>query len=124
MSRRGRFLRTVSLALIVTGQAACSSWHVESASPAQVLESHPGKVRVRRTDGTHLVLSHPHVVQDSLVGQVHGQPGAVALVEVDDVAVRRGSALKTGGLVFGILAAPVAALGLACALGADCHMGM
>ncbi|HEY6947644.1 MAG TPA: hypothetical protein VI297_02410, partial [Gemmatimonadales bacterium] len=51
------------------------------------------------------------------------QPVGVGPGDVSEIAVRRTSTFKTGGLVLGILALPFAIIGGACALGADCHFG-
>jgi hypothetical protein len=89
--------------------SGCSSWHTVPVSPQElVADARPGSVRVRQPDGTRLVIA---------------QPVGVGLGDVTEIAVRRTSALKTGGLVLGILALPFAIIGGACALGAACHFG-
>lgn len=104
--------------------SGCGSWHAVPVSPQElVADARPGRVRVTQADGTRLVIGRPQIVGDSLVG-LHGhQPVGVGLRDVTEIAVRRTSALKTGGLVLGILALPFAIIGGACALGADCHFG-
>lgn len=104
--------------------SGCSSWHTVPVSPrALVADARPDRVRVTEPDGTRLVIAQPQVVGDSLVGLRGHRPVGVGLGDVTEIAVRRTSALKTGGLVLGILALPFALIGGACALGADCHFG-
>ncbi|HEX9055342.1 MAG TPA: hypothetical protein VF830_10590 [Gemmatimonadales bacterium] len=104
--------------------SGCASWHTVPVSPRElVADARPGSVRVRQPDGARVVIARPEIVGDSLVGLRGHQPVGVGLGDVTEIAVRRTSALKTGGLVLGILALPFAIIGGACALGADCHFG-
>lgn len=119
---RARPLVHVWLGLGMT--SGCSSWHTVPVTPQQsVADTRPGAVRVRRPDGTRLVIARPQIVGDSLTGSGGRRPVSVGLSDVTEIAVRRSSTLKTGGLVLGILALPFALIGGACALGADCHFG-
>jgi hypothetical protein len=88
-----------------------------------VADTRPGAARVRQPDGTRLVIARPQIVGDSLTGSSGCGPVGVVSSDVTEIAVRRTSALKMGGLVLGILALPFALIGGACALGADCHFG-
>ncbi len=104
--------------------SGCASWHTVPVSPRElVADARPGSVRVRQPDGARVVIARPEIVGDSLVDLRGHQPVGVGLGDVTEIAVRRTSALKTGGLVLGILALPFAIIGGACALGADCHFG-
>jgi hypothetical protein len=104
--------------------SGCSSWHTVPVSPRElVADARPGSVRVVQPDGTRLVIGRPQIAGDSLVGLRGHRPVGVGLGDVTEIAVRRTSVLRTGGLVVGILALPFAIIGGACALGADCHFG-
>jgi hypothetical protein len=93
---------------------ACTSWHVESLSPEQVIAKHPTQVRVTMAAGDQLVIRNPRVVADSIVGTSSHSAGrtpiGAPLSLVRGVATRRVSALKTGALGAGVLAVTVAVL--------------
>jgi hypothetical protein len=111
--------------LVASMLTACTNWRVEQVGPEELFASqHPKAVRVERADRSRVVLSRPYLIADSLVGTSRGQPTGVPLADISQLAVRRGNALKTSGLILGILAAPFALLGIACALGADCNFGV
>lgn len=111
--------------LVATTLTACTSWRVQQVGPEQLLAGQrPKAVRVERADRSRVVLSRPHLRGDSLVGTTRGQPAGVLLGDISQIAVRRGNALKTSGLILGILAAPFALLGVACAFGADCNFSV
>ncbi|HVE78157.1 MAG TPA: hypothetical protein VNA89_04830 [Gemmatimonadaceae bacterium] len=91
----------------------CTSWHrrdVSAGAAPAISSDHP--VRITRMDGSTMVLEHPRVVGDSVVGDVGDPPrrAAVALSDVQRMDVRRVSLLRTGGLALGVGAA---ALGVA-----------
>jgi hypothetical protein len=93
--------------------------------PGQLLAAkHPKAVRIERADRSRVVLSRPDLRGDSLIGTTRGRPTGVLLGDISQIAVRRGNALKTTGLILGILAAPFALLGVACAFGADCNFSV
>ena len=93
-------LRTL---LVVTTLTACTSWRVQPVSPEQLLnDERPKAVRVQRADRSRVVLNSPQLVSDSLLGTTHGQRTAVPLADITQIAVRRGNALKTTGLILGI----------------------
>ncbi|HSE28870.1 MAG TPA: hypothetical protein VLA95_11635 [Gemmatimonadales bacterium] len=101
--------RLLVVLLFLTG--ACTSWHVETMPPAElVAERKPEQVRVRLVDRSRLVLFTPAVLGDSLVGTVDGGRRTVALAEVNEIAVRRGNALGTVGFVGALVAASFATL--------------
>ena len=101
--------RLVVVLLLLTG--ACTSWHVETLPPAQlVAEKEPDQVRVRLVDRQRFVLRMPAVLGDSLVGRQDGGTRSVALAEINEIAVRRTSALKSVGFTLGLVAAALATL--------------
>lgn len=118
--------------LLAIHLAACTSWHVEQASPQALLDAqHPSRLRVTRRDGARIVLAHPSMVGDTLVGgsQGHsprvtpaqttlahssllgdtpvgaarGRSTRVAVADIASLAVRRGSAPRTLLLIGGII---------------------
>lgn len=97
--------------LVATTLTACTSWRVQPVSPEQLLiDQRPKAVRVQRADRSRVVLNAPQLVPDSLLGTTRGQRTAVPLADITQVAVRRVNALKTGGLIFGILATTFAVI--------------
>ena len=89
--------------LVVTTLTACTSWRVQSVSPEQLLiDERPNVVRVQRADRSRVVLNSPKLVSDSLLGTTRGQRTAVPLADITQIALRRGNALKTTGLILGI----------------------
>jgi hypothetical protein len=94
--------------LLITGQLiGCTGWHVESLSPAEVVErQQPNEIRVQHGDGRREVLYQPEVRGDSLLGRqdpsaAHHDRG-LALTDVKVVATRHVSAGRTAGLLLGI----------------------
>jgi hypothetical protein len=67
-----------------------------------------------------MVLKRPQLVGDSLFGRTDGKTAAVYVRDVSEIAVRRPNALKTVGLIVGIVAIPVALIGLKCLLQDGC----
>lgn len=117
------------LPFLMIGTAACTKWQVHSASPQQLIsERRPQKIRVTRTDHTQAVLMRPGIVNDSVYGildesrarldkagsQVsrHGAREAIALGDVDEVAIRKTEPIGTSLLVASILAAAYFAVAL------------
>jgi hypothetical protein len=91
--------------LVATTLTACTSWWVQRVSPEQLLkEERPRAVRVQRADRSRVILNSPQLVPDSLLGTIRGQRTSVLLTDITQIAVRRGNALKTTGLILGILA--------------------
>ena len=114
---------------LLIGTVACTKWQVQSASPQQLIsERRPKKIRVTRTDHTQAVLTRPSVVNDSVYGildesharldkagsQVsrHGAREAIALGDVDEVAIRKTEPIGTSLLVASVLAAGYFAIAL------------
>jgi hypothetical protein len=122
-SRAARKRCTGALLLITLQGAACQAWHAEAGAPPAVLATYqPTKLRVTRTDGRQVVLQHPAVRGDTLVGIAHNQNEQqevrIALTDVRQVATRGFSAGRTVALGVGVLG--VAAILLAAgACGAD-----
>ena len=92
-------LRIVLSAAIPVQAVGCTSWAVQQGSPSALIEQdHPSKVQVRHVDGTRQTLRHPTVEADSLVSAGPKDTVRVALTDVNRVAVRKFSPLKTFGL--------------------------
>jgi len=104
--------RPIAAALLVTllpQLTACTSWRVQSVSPAQAIsEARPRDVRVRlRRDSSTVVIPKAQIVGDSIVGYrepatFHFTPRrvSVALADVQEVAVSRVDAGLTVAAVF------------------------
>ena len=101
----------LSTLLVVTTLTACTSWRVQPVSPERLLnDESPKAVRVQRADSSRVVLNSPQLVSDSLLGTTRGQRTAVPLADITQIAVRRGDALKTTGLVLGVPATAFAVI--------------
>lgn len=119
---------------------ACTEWHVVQMSPQALLDAkHPTRVRVTLRDstgagpsqpsnpaysplgqnagrssdgaGAKIVLSHPSIIGDSLVGERAGASSAVAVADVSSVAIHRtspGKNLVLLGVIVGFIAAGAA----------------
>src|SRR5437870_11773110 len=72
MSANSRAVRrrcTATLLLMTLQGTACLAWHTEGVAPQVVLATQqPRALRVMRTDGRQLVLQHPVLRGDTLVG--------------------------------------------------------
>jgi hypothetical protein len=100
-----RIVRSVSLVVMVVMGAACTEWHVESVSPQQLIAAQPSKVRVTLTRGNQLVVRHPSIVADTLVGIGADPPIRVPLSQVQGIATRQVNAGRTRLLIGGIATA-------------------
>ena len=102
------WLQRSAAVILVSGQlSGCTSWRVETLSPADVVErQQPGEVRVQRTDRQYEVFYLPEVQGDSLLGRrrwnTKHPDRAVALADVKGIATRHVHAGRTAGLVLGI----------------------
>ena len=97
--------------LAVSTVSACSTWHTQPLTPAQVIaEQHPPAVRVDRADGNRQVIVEPRVIADSLVGTSGGRRLSVPLADIGAIAVSRGDPLKSVGMFLGVVAAIGAAV--------------
>lgn len=95
-----RVQRVVATGLLLAYLPSCSSWQVQNVEPAVVLQDRPPtQLRVTQQDGHELTLAVPHLSGDSLVGSIRGSETGIPLRDVRTVAVRRGNAAKTLGLV-------------------------
>ena len=92
-------LRLVLSVALLAQTLGCTAWEVQQISPRDLIEQEqPSKVQVRHADGTHRTLHHPSVEGDSLVSAGRKDTVRVALTDVNRVAVRKFSPLKTFGL--------------------------
>jgi hypothetical protein len=99
----------VGLGLVVGSLAACTTWEASAVAPEQLLAgaNAPYRVLVRDRTGHVVTLVNPKVVQDSVVGgeESRSTPGtpyvrrAVALADVETVAVNHRDGLKTAAVV-------------------------
>lgn len=119
MSRPLFFKRPVAVLLVVVQVAGCTSWHVETLPPAELIsQKHPGRLRVEQFDGKRVMVYRPEVQGDSLRGRPSaGSKGsrAVTLASVRTVSTSHFSAGKTLGLTLGVAAVAVAAAFIALA---------
>lgn len=88
--------------LILSVVQGCSSWTQQplTAGVAPVVSTER-PVRVTRANGSMMVLTHPYLAGDSLVGEVGDPPqrAALPLRDIQRVEERRGSAGRTAGVV-------------------------
>lgn len=123
MSRHLSLRRAVAVLLFVFQLAGCTTWHVETLPPAEVIaQRHPDRLRVEGADGKRQMFYGPEVQGDSLRGRewpASTGSRAVPLDRVRSVSTSRVSAGRTIGLVLGIPAAAV--LGFFIALVISCH---
>ncbi len=76
------------------------SWRTQQLAPPQVIsKKHPDRVRVTLTDSTALVLLHPKVLGDSMVGMVSGTRTAVASDRIARTELSVQNQWKTLGFV-------------------------
>lgn len=104
----GTWRRTFGAGFLAIQVLGCSSWRVQGPTPEAAIRSRqPSIVRLTRTDRTRLIVHHPTVKGDSLVGALFASPDTAAAVslplsEVQSVAVRRFDVLKSVGLYFAV----------------------
>ena len=61
--------RILSCILLPAYLSSCTSWHVQRASPAQVVqEEHPSQIRVTTTGHSVVILEAPRLSGDTLIG--------------------------------------------------------
>ena len=110
---------TATLLLMTLQGTACLAWHTEGVAPQVVLATQqPRALRVMRTDGRQLVLQHPVLRGDTLVGISDQQEEVrIALTDVRQVATRGFSAGRTVGLGVGLAAGVVGAFAAAYLIG-------
>lgn len=97
--------RPIACTLLVAFVAGCTTWRVQTLTPAQVIDRlHPTSVRVTTADSSEFVLEQPEMAGgDSLVGYQNGVPSSIVISDVTQVATRGFSSGKTVGLVAGIV---------------------
>ena len=101
--------RRLAATLLITALcgSACQAWRTERVAPQSLLATrHPTKLRVTRTDGTQIVLDHPVLRGDTLVGTRPRWTGQaevrIPLTDVQLAATRGFSAGRTIGLGVGV----------------------
>ena len=103
--------RILSCILLPAYLSSCTAWHVQSASPKQVItEDQPSKIRVTLTDSSTVEMEQPRIVGDTLRGLVKG--GAddslverdVLLANIATVRVRKSNVGKTVGSALFVVA--------------------
>lgn len=112
-SSSARWRRVISLGLIAAYLPACTGWRVQGPTPEVVVRDRvPPAIRITQLDGSTLVVYHPMIVANSIVGQLTpakpGQesvtPVALPLSAVKVLEVRRVHVLQTvGAMVGGLL---------------------
>jgi len=111
-------LRRAIAIVVMAGQlGACTSWRVETLSPAEVIrEQQPGAVRIERTDGHHEVWYQPEVHGDTLIGWWNAYAKtpdrALPLAQIKQVSTNHVSPAKTTvlGVTLGAMFAVIIAL--------------
>ena len=121
--------RILSCILIPAYLSSCTAWHVQSASPAQVVqEEQPSRIRVTTTSDSVVILQEPGVSGDTLVGFVKrnfsGAPDTasalkIPLTDISHVALHKTNAGKSVLLGLGIVAGMIVVLGAATAATID-----
>jgi len=109
-------MRAVAILLIACQLTACTSWRLETLSPADVMQQqYPEVVRVERAGGHREVWYRPQMNGDSLIGwwdTARRTPDRrVALSEIRQVSTSHVSAAKTSALLVvlgGMIAAGIA----------------
>ena len=121
--------RIISCILLPAYLSSCTAWHVQSASPAQVVqEEQPSRIRVTTTSDSVVILLEPGVSGDTLIGFVKrdfsGAPDTasalkIPLAGISHVALHKTNAGKSVLLGLGIVVGLVVVLSAA-ALAATC----
>jgi hypothetical protein len=98
--------RNVGVIVLGTSLVGCTSWRVQDVPPGELFQHKaPSRLQVSRGDSSKVVIDHPQLVGDSLIGESHKKPVAVPLAEVQSVAVRKGDTGNTVGLIVGVTGA-------------------
>ena len=86
--------------VLLLASAACTSWHTQSLSPAQVIaEKHPDQMRVILADSSKMVMRNPAISRNRLEGVAAYAPRSIALADVARVELRGFSIWRTLGLI-------------------------
>jgi hypothetical protein len=92
--------------------SACLTWHPEQVAPQTVLQKwQPTTLRVTRTDSSQVVLDHPELHGDTLVGI--GRDKTEVRVPLDSVRQTATRRIHAGKTVLAIVGIGAAALGVA-----------
>ena len=112
--------RILSCILLPAYLSSCTAWHVQSASPAQVVqEEQPSRIRVTTTSDSVVILQEPRVSGDTLVGfgkrNFSGTPDTasalkIPLADISHVALHKTNAGKSVLLGLGIVVGFVAVI--------------
>ena len=113
MTHSRRSLLLISVLCVPFAIAACQSWHAQRRDPVDLFSiHHPSALRLTRADGSRLVLRHPVLYADTLVGSywAGGQDieARIALADIRTVETHRFSGARTVVLA-GVAAAVVVA---------------
>lgn len=108
--------RAFTIALMAGQLGACTSWRLETVSPAEVIQQQqPGAVRIERIDGHHEVWYRPEIHGDTLIGRWNidekAPDRALPLAQIKQVSTNHVSPTKTTllGLTLGAMIAAVIA---------------
>ena len=120
--------RILSCILLPAYLSSCTAWHVQSASPAQVVqEEQPSRIQVTTTSDSVVILQEPSVSGDTLVGFVKrnfsGAPDTasalkIPLADISHVALHKTNAGKSVllglGIVVGMIVVSAAVVAATC----------
>lgn len=62
------YSRTLWILAIASISAGCAHWQRESGTPAAILEDHPDRILVTRTDSSQMVIVEPTLRDSVIVG--------------------------------------------------------
>jgi len=97
IARASRSILTLAL---LFSAVSCAHWRQQWVGPEMVVQQNqPKEILLTRKDGTQLLVRHPAVVPDSIVGTVGEERRAVALRDVDHLSLRRGRSLLPAVLI-------------------------
>ena len=112
--------RILSCILLPAYLSSCTAWHVQSASPAQVVEEEqPSQIQVTTIGHSEVILEAPRVLGDNLIGlgprnvswagsayavSDTGSALTIPLAEISHVALKKTDAKKSIFLGVGIVA--------------------
>ncbi len=125
MSRRLSLRRPVAALLFVVQLAGCTSWHVETLPPAELIaQRHPDRLRVEGVDGKRVIFYGSEVQGDSLRGRANADSTGSRAVSLDGVRSVSTSHSNVGGTIGLIVGIPAVTLGtLLIVVGASCGGG-
>jgi len=113
VTNTSRSLLSISVLCVSVAMAACQSWHTERHDPVALFSVHHSTaVRLTRADGSRLVLRHPALYGDTLVGSYlagsQDIEARIALADIRTVETHGFSGARTVVLA-GVTAAVVVA---------------